>query len=35
VFMILARDGNQAGMEAQQIDKKVRVVSTIDYYIVN
>jgi hypothetical protein len=35
VFMILARDGDQVAMEHQQIDKKVRVVSTVDYYIVN
>jgi len=35
LFMIMARDGNRAGQESQQIDKKVRVVSTIDYYVVN
>ncbi len=35
VFMILARDGDQVAQESQQIDKKVRVVSTIDYYVVN
>lgn len=35
VFMILARDGNQVAAESQQIDKKVRIVSTVDYYIVN
>lgn len=35
IFMILARDGDQIAMEHQSIDKKVRVVSTVDYYIVN
>lgn len=35
LFMIMARDGNQVAQEQQQIDKKVRVVSTIDYYVVN
>lgn len=35
VFMIMARDGDRVAQEAQQIDKKVRVVSTIDYYVVN
>jgi len=35
VFVIMARDGNQVAQESQQIDKKVRVVSTVDYYLVN
>ncbi len=35
VFMIMARDGNQIAQESQQINKKVRVVSTLDYYVVN
>ena len=35
VFSILPRDGMGISSEQHQIDKKVRVVSTLDYYIVN
>ncbi|MBN1283397.1 MAG: SIMPL domain-containing protein [Proteobacteria bacterium] len=34
MFMILPRDGNESVSESRYIDKKVRVVSTIDYYLV-
>lgn len=33
IFSIEPRDGYSGGMESQQIDKKVRVVSTIEYFL--
>ncbi|HPR05539.1 MAG TPA: SIMPL domain-containing protein [Denitromonas sp.] len=35
VFMILGRDADERTNESRQIDKKVRVVSTVDYGLVN
>ncbi len=34
MFMILARDGDENVQESKYIDKKIRVVSTVDYYLV-